>query len=328
MNHDGPSAGSAVRAAVIGAGSIGIAFALVFARAGWQVKLFDPDGGRRKVALDELRARIEGLVGHGLVAESVEALVARVDVVATVEEAVRDAHLVQECAPELVELKRQLFAEFDAAAPQHAVLASSSSALTTSRFAAELAGRARCLVAHPGNPPYLLPIIEIVPAPFTHSSSIDRADALYRAAGLIPVRVAQEVEGFIFNRLQGALLREAYCLVRDGVASVEDIDTVMTQGLGPRWSIIGPFETVDLNTRGGIASHAQKMGPAYERMGAERGQHDPWTPELVEKVARERRALVPLEQWEARVDWRDRMLMALMKHRLTSPREPWPPAES
>ena len=81
------------------------------------------------------------------------------------------------------------------------------------------------------------------------------------------------------------MLREAYCLVRDGVASVEDIDKVMRDGLGLRWSVIGPFETVDLNTRGGIRSHAQKMGPAYERMGAERGQHDPWTPELVETVA-------------------------------------------
>jgi L-gulonate 3-dehydrogenase len=82
-----------------------------------------------------------------------------------------------------------------------------------------------------------------------------------------------------------------------------------------RWSVIGPFETVDLNTRGGISSHAQKMGPAYERMGAERGQHDPWTPELVEMVAAARRAAVPLEQWEERVAWRDRALMALARHR-------------
>ena len=117
----------------------------------------------------------------------------------------------------------------------------------------------------------------------------------------------------MFNRLQGALLREAYCLVRDGVASVADIDAVVRSGLGPRWSVIGPFETVDLNTRGGIASHAEKMGPAYARMGAERGQNDPWTPELVAKVAAERREILPLEAWEARVMWRDRQLMALRR---------------
>jgi 3-hydroxyacyl-CoA dehydrogenase len=154
-----------------------------------------------------------------------------------------------------------------------------------------------------------------VPAPFTAPDVTKRTLQLFRDAGLQPVLVSKEVEGFVFNRLQGAVLREAYCLVRDGVATVEDIDTVMRDGLGLRWSVIGPFETVDLNTRGGISSHAQKMGPAYERMGAERGQHDPWTPELVEMVAAARRAAVPLEQWEERVAWRDRALMALARHR-------------
>ena len=129
------------------------------------------------------------------------------------------------------------------------------------------------------------------------------------------VQVSNEIEGFIFNRLQGALLREAYCLVRDGVASVADVDRVVRDGVGLRWSVTGPFETVDLNTRGGIESHARKMGPAYERMGASRGQHDPWTPELVARVAGERRAELSLDDWDARVQWRDRRLMALIRDR-------------
>lgn len=312
------------RIAIVGAGSIGVAFALVFARAGCTVSLWDPDAARLSLALEELRTRAGSLAGYGLVTESAATLVARVTVFAVLDAALRDADLVQECAPESVDLKRRLFADIDAAAPADAVLASSSSALPASSFASALAGRGRCLVAHPGNPPYLLRIIELVPAPFTEPAVVDRAESFYRAAGLVPVRVAREVEGFVFNRLQGALLREAYCLVRDGVATVEDIDTVMTEGLGPRWSIIGPFETVDLNTRGGIAAHAQKMGPAYERMGAERGQHDPWTPALVAQVEAARRAALPLEQWDARVGWRDRMLMALVRHRQTA-LEPWPP---
>jgi 3-hydroxyacyl-CoA dehydrogenase len=130
-----------------------------------------------------------------------------------------------------------------------------------------------------------------------------------------PVIVRQEVEGFVFNRLQGALLREAYCLVRDGVASVEEVDRVVRDGLGLRWSVLGPFETADLNTRGGIASHAEKMGPAYARMGAQRGQNDPWTPDLVAKVTAQRRALLPLERWDERVAWRDRKLMAHIRDR-------------
>ncbi|HEV7835508.1 MAG TPA: 3-hydroxyacyl-CoA dehydrogenase [Caballeronia sp.] len=303
------------RVAVVGAGSIGVAFAVVFARAGWPVRLFDPDASRLDAAPGEITQRLGELARFGLLDEAADAVAARVQIAASIETAVADADLVQECAPERADIKRALFAQFDAAAPAAAIFASASSALTASSFVDDLAGRHRCLIAHPGNPPYLIPVIEIVPAPFTAPDVTERTLQLFRDAGLQPVLVSKEIEGFIFNRLQGAVLREAYCLVRDGVATVEDIDTVMRDGLGLRWSVIGPFETVDLNTRGGISSHAQKMGPAYERMGAQRGQHDPWTPDLVEIVAAARRAAVPLEQWEERVAWRDRALMALARHR-------------
>jgi 3-hydroxyacyl-CoA dehydrogenase len=178
-----------------------------------------------------------------------------------------------------------------------------------SEFAAGLPGAARCLVAHPGNPPLMIRVIELVPAPFTGAAAVDAAAALLGRAGLSVVRLQKEIKGFVFNRLQGAVLREAYCLVRDGVAQVEDIDRLVRDGLGLRWSVIGPFETADLNRRGGIAGHAAIMGEAYAAMGAERGQNDPWTPELVAKVDAERRALLPLEHWDERVHWRDRQLM-------------------
>ena len=124
-----------------------------------------------------------------------------------------------------------------------------------------------------------------------------------------PVRVEQEIEGFVFNRLQGALLREAYALVRDGIASVEDIDIVVRDGLGRRWAFMGPFETADLNTRGGIAAHAQNMGPSYHRMGLARGDTSEWTPELVSKVVAQRRQQLALDDWEDRVAWRDEQLL-------------------
>ncbi|MDR9751480.1 3-hydroxyacyl-CoA dehydrogenase [Pseudomonas sp. SZMC_28357] len=307
-------------AAVIGAGSIGVAFAIVFARAGWQVRLQDPDAQRLQLAREEIASRCAELRRYGLLAETPQALLGRVELWGDLESAVADASLVQECAPERLDLKIELFHALDRLAPATAILASSSSALPASSFAAHLPGRARCLVAHPGNPPYLLPVIEIVPAPFTDPQQVESALALYSEAGLTPVRLNKEIEGFVFNRLQGALLREAYCLVRDGVSTVADIDKVVSQGLGLRWAFMGPFETVDLNTRGGIGSHALKMGPAYERMGAERGQHDPWTPDLVATVEAQRRALVPLEEWENRVAWRDRALMERASDRLK--REP------
>lgn len=301
--------------AIVGAGSIGVAWSIVFARAGHLVSLHDPDPTRLDVSAVELEERLALLAEHALLSEAPATVAARVSRVADLADAVRDAVLVQECAPERVALKRELFERLDLLAPASAMLASSSSALPVSRFAAELPGRSRCLVAHPGNPPYLLPVVELVPAAFTAADVVDRAEALFEEAGMRPVRVAGEPEGFLFNRLQGAVLREAYCLVRDGVATVEDVDRVMRDGLGRRWSVIGPFETVDLNTRGGIESHAEKLGPAYARMGAERGQDDPWTPGLVAEVTRQRRARLPLPAWEERVAWRDETLIALERVR-------------
>src|SRR5215207_8677161 len=303
---------SAPTIAIVGAGSIGTAFAIVFARAGFTVRVQDPDGERRTAAPDEIAARLADLASFGLVQEAAPTILGRIEFTGSLSEAVAGADYVQECAPERLDLKRQLFAELDRLAPPSAVLASSSSAIPPSLFAADLPGQARCLVAHPGNPPYLLSVIEIVPAPFTSAETVGRAEQVCAQASLAPVRVRKEVEGFVFNRLQGALLREAYCLVRDGVASVEDIDRLVRDGLGLRWSVVGPFETADLNTRGGIASHAEKMGSAYARMGAERGQNEPWTRELVGRVERERRKSLPLDQWAERVVWRDRAIMAML----------------
>jgi len=297
--------------AIVGAGSIGVAWALTFARGGRTVRVQDPDAARRDAVAAELNERLVALDRHGLLDESVATIAARVTVTAELAVAVADAEHVQECAPERVDLKRELFTTLDGLAPADASLASSSSFLPASQFADEVPGRARCLVAHPGNPPHLLPAVELVPAPFTDQAVVDRLAALLESVGMSPVRLKREVDGFVFNRLQGAVLREAYCLVRDGVIDVEDLDRVVRDGLGRRWAVVGPFETVDLNTRGGIAAHAERMGPSYERMGAERGQHDPWTPELVDTVDTQRRRQLPLDRWDERIAWRDERLLAV-----------------
>ena len=301
--------------AVAGGGSIGVAFALQFARAGKSVRIFEPSPERGALIPGEIRARLEMLGAAGLLEGEAAVVAARIEVTPELQSAAADCDLVLECVPEVVDIKRELFAQLERHVGPDVPLCSASSALPASSFCSELATRQRCLVTHPGNPPYLIPIVELVPAPFTDAAVVQRCSAYFQQVGMSPVVVQREVEGFVFNRLQGALLREAYCLVRDGVASVEDIDKVVRDGLGLRWSVIGPFETVDLNTRGGIAAHAAKLGPAYERMGRERGQNDPWTVELVAKVAAQRRALLPLDQWEARVGWRDQQLMQLAKMR-------------
>jgi len=298
------------RVAIVGAGSIGSSWAVVFARARHEVALYDSDPDRLPAAVADIDARLAALADAGLLDEPPDEIAGRVAAHSELAVALAGAVHVQECAPEYLELKRTLFRELERLAKPEATLASSSSALTISQTAGELRSRKRCLVVHPANPPHLLPIVELVPAAFTDEVVVERTADTLRQAGMSPVRVRRELEGFVYNRLQGALLREAYCLVRDGVIGVEELDRIVREGLGRRWAVIGPFETTDLNTRGGIAVHARRMRDAYGRMGAERGQHDPWDEPLIDEVTRQRRALLPLSDWDERVAWRDRALIA------------------
>jgi 3-hydroxyacyl-CoA dehydrogenase len=311
-------ADSAGRVAVVGGGAIGVGWAIVFASAGRDVVVFEPDAARRAGFPADCAARLERLARGGLLSERADAIAARVTLGGSLADAVADATHVQECAPERADLKRRLFEQIEAVAPETAVIASSSSAITVSTVAKDLRTRSRCLVAHPGNPPYLLPVVELVPAPFTDPDIVTRAEDFFGSVGMEPVRLAREVEGFVFNRLQGALLREAYCLVRDGVVTAEGVDRAVRDGLGRRWAVVGPFETSALNVRGGIEAHAARMGEAYARMGADRGQHDPWTTELVERVAADVERRLPAAGWEKHVARRDEAMIALERARRDS----------
>ena len=305
--------------AIVGAGSIGTGFALVFAGKGHAVRLYDIAPERLATAVANLHQRLGDLAEFDLLDAPPEAIAARVTTTSSLEAALADAVLVIECAPENLATKLAVFTSLDRLAPAEAVLASASSAIPISATAGNLAGRHRCLVAHPGNPPYLLPVIELVPAPFTAPATVAAATALFAAAGMRPVRLEKEIDGFVFNRLQGAVLREAYRLVQDGIASVDAIDTVMRAGLGRRWAVIGPFETADLNVEGGIEAHAARMGAAYARMAEQQGEAGTWDADLIAEVTAQRRALLPLEQWHEGTVRRDRALMALERCRRDSP---------
>jgi L-gulonate 3-dehydrogenase len=304
-----------IRVALVGAGNIGVAWAVTFARAGYAVALHDVDPARLPLAAAEARAALDGLHRNELLSEPPETVAGRIRTFADLAEALADAVHVQESGAERLDLKQALVSRLDQLAAPDVVIASSTSAIAASRFAADLPGRARILVAHPANPPYLLPIVELVPAPFSAPAAVERTRELMAGAGMSPVVLARELEGFALNRLQGAVLREAYCLLRDGILTLDEIDMLVRDGLGRRWTLLGPFETVDLNHRGGIEGHAGTMGAAYHRMGLERGQGDPWTPELVAEATRQRRALLPLARWSERSAWRDRALMALERTR-------------
>lgn len=298
---------------IVGSGSIGLGWAIVFSRAGHTVKICDVDQARLEFFWTELNERLFSLAESDLLHESPETITSRISTTLDIAEAVEGAMYIQECATEKIDVKRSLLETLERVASQGSIIASSSSALKVSTFANGLASRERCMIVHPGNPPYLLNVCEIVPADFTDPNKVRIAREFLESCGLQTILVKKEIDGFVFNRLQGAILREAYCLVRDGVVDPIDIDVVMTEGLGKRWAILGPFGTSALNVEGGIRAHAARMADSYYQMGLERGEDDPWTPELINAVAEGVEPTFPNKDWSSNVRKRDKALMEITK---------------
>ena len=253
--------------AIVGSGLIGRAWAAIFARAGWNVRLTDPHIPTLKAAPRLIRDELHALARHGLASDP-DGAVARISTAASLQEALIDVEFVQENGPELVDEKRTIFAQLDRLAPPNALLVSSTSAITASRFTETLPGRARCLVGHPVNPPHLIPLVELCGAPWTAPEAIDRARKIYREIGQVPVTINREIPGFVLNRLQGALLAEAFRLVGEGYISAEDLDHTVQDGLGLRWSFLGPLETIELNAPGGIPDYCARYTGFYKELAS------------------------------------------------------------
>jgi 3-hydroxyacyl-CoA dehydrogenase len=253
--------------AIVGVGLIGRAWAAIFARAGWRVHLTDPHQPTLQAAPGLIRDELHALARHGL-ADDPDGAASRVSIATDLADAVKHAEFVQENGPEIVDEKLKIFAELDRLAPPEALLVSSTSAIVASRFTENLPGRARCLVGHPVNPPHLVPLVELCGAPWTSPAAIERARDIYRAIGQVPVTVNKEINGFVLNRLQGALLAEAFRLVGEGFISAEDLDHTVKDGLGLRWSFLGPFETIELNAPGGIPDYCARYTGFYKELAA------------------------------------------------------------
>ncbi len=297
------------RIAIIGAGLIGRSWAVVFARAGMDVAAWDPDAGTRARLDDDIAAMLRDASVPD--ARNVAARIAGAE---TLEQALDGADLVQENGPEKIEVKRELFARLDAAAAPGTILASSSSALVPSLFSGALPGAARCLVAHPVNPPHLVPVVELCPSPATAPEVMDRAEAIYRAAGQVPVRLTREIDGFVLNRLQAALVAEALRLVSDGIVDVQGLDDTVRHGLGRRWAFMGPLETISLNAPGGAPDYIARYGAALGKLAQDAAGAEAFTAEAAQEVAAAFPALDTEAAIRARQDWRDGELGALAAH--------------
>jgi 3-hydroxyacyl-CoA dehydrogenase len=309
-----------MKTAIIGAGLIGSGWAIVFARAGFEVALYDGLAGAAERAVALIAQRLHDLEENRLIADRA-AILGRIRVAASLGEAVEKAGYIQENVFETVETKRAIFRDLDAVVGADTLIGSSSSGIPSSAFTEHVACRSRCLVAHPANPPYLIPIVELVPAPWTLPETVKRVRALMTEAGQEPIELTREIQGFVLNRLQSGLLAEAWQLVAEGIASVADIDRTVSAGLGLRWSFMGPFETIDLNAPGGVADYAQRFGVLYREIRQSRGTAGDWNAALIEQVEVERRKALPAEALGARAAWRDRRLMGLALEKRRADRE-------
>lgn len=297
-------------AAIVGAGFIGRSWALVFARAGWTARLFDPVAGAAAVAATWIDATLLDDVSDD---QHRAAIRNRISISPSLEQAVAGARYIQENAPEALELKKSLLAEIDAVAAPDAIIASSTSAILPSAFSEPLPGRARVLVAHPVNPPHMVPLVEVLGSPWTSPDAVDRTIRTMADIGQSPIRVNHEIDGFVLNRMQAALVNEAMALFDAGVASASDIDKCLSEGLALRWAFIGPFETMDLNADGGFADYASKYRHIFERMGRTLGASRPWTEAAVSAVSAERRERLPLDAIATRQRWRDGQIRMLRR---------------
>ena len=298
--------------AVIGSGVIGRSWARVFIRAGCRVRLWDGSPGQVRQALTWLAEtlaaeRALGFIGDDEVAAQ-RALLSGHDALA---DALAGVGYVQESTTERLPIKQALFADLDRLASPDIILASSTSALDMTEIAAGLPGAHRCVVAHPVNPPHVIPAVEIVPGAATSAETVERAAAFQRSVGQTPVVMNFYLDGFLLNRMQMALFREAIHLVESGAADLEAVEAVIRDGLGLRWALMGQFGTANINADDGLRQYFERYGESIRRIMGDLGPTPPLDTAQIDRLAAATDTLtgdVPLELWQR---WRDRQIQRI-----------------
>lgn len=293
------------RVAIVGAGLIGASWAALFTAAGVDVTVWDPDAAARAAFKGKVTAARKQLSQLGLRGRG------KIKLFSRLKPAVADADLVQENAPEKIDLKRRLYAEIFAAAPE-IIVASSTSSFAWSDLTQDVAKAAQVVVAHPFNPPHLVPLVELFG---TDDAILRRVTAFYEKLGKVPVRMKKEAPGHIANRLASALYREAVNIVAEGIADVEAVDKALVEGPGLRWSIQGAHMTYHLGGGdGGIRHYLDHLGPSQEKRWDSLG-NPRLTPEVKDTIVRGVQAEAAGRSIAELSAERDRLLLATLKLR-------------
>lgn len=243
------------KVACVGGGTIGSSWAALFSIGGREVNLFDVEKEALESAEENINSELEFLSEKGLVDQPVQEIMNRINLTGEMEEALDGVDYVQESVPERYEAKKKVFGKMDERLPEEVILASSTSGLLMTEIQKATENPGRCITAHPWNPPLLIPLVEIVPGEKTSEETVEKTVDIMEELGKSPVRVRKEVPGFIGNRLQMAVWREACDLVGKGVCTVEEVDRALSAGPGIRWAFMGPHFTLHLGGGEGGLEH-------------------------------------------------------------------------
>ena len=290
--------------AVVGAGLIGSSWAAYYATHGLNVNLCDVLEGFQ----DKAKARIRSLAAE-IPDANVEEAMNRISYFNSLEEAVKDVDLVQENGPEVIEIKQQMFVDFEKFAPRKALLVSSSSGIVPADLSAKMNEPERALIGHPVNPAHLLPVVEICGGQDTPLVLIKHLEKFYQDCGRVTALLKKPIDGFVTNRLQTALVREAIHLVGEGVVDVKDLDNLLMTSLGVRWASIGPFLTGQLGGgEGGFRGITERiLTPLFASMG-----YDPVSKETLDLLEEQTNEHYPMEKMKEFAKVRDERQQAVL----------------
>jgi len=305
------------RVACVGAGLIGHSWATFFAWKGYRTVLQDINEAALEHALKKIRKNLEFLAEKGFLKdETPEEILRRIEVTMNLDEAVEKADYIQESVPERYRIKKEIFRRLDSSTPPHTIIASSTSTLRMTVIQEATENPNRCIIAHPWNPPHLMPLVEIIPGKGTSLETVDATRSFMKNLGKVTVVQKKETTGSIGNRLAAALWREAISLLDDGVADLEDIDKAVSAGPGLRWAIIGPHLSYHLGGgKGGIEHFLDHLGPTMESRWKSLAK---WTvlPSSAKKKIIEgirNHSMVREKSMDEIIEWRDNKLAELLK---------------
>ena len=297
---------------ICGAGLIGASWAIGFANAGFKCFVYDKSENNSTKFKSLANKLIQDLriINPEIDEEKINS---NIKLNCTIEETCNDSILVQESVLEDLELKKSVFAQLDKLTPENTIIASSSSYLLISRISELVKHKHRCINAHPALPPHIVPFVEVSGGVNTDPKIIKQAVSIYKKAKYAAITVNKEAEGFVLNRLQGALLNEAVRLHEGGFASMEDIDIALKHALGIRWAFMGPFEIMDLNAPEGIKDSFTRYRKGIQNLAKEQNSVPEYSEEYLNKLEMDQRKRLSYDQRDNRVEKRNKMIALIRK---------------